>query len=168
MVSRLGIALLGLALAASPDAALRDEAALTRQCREAVGTLWPHWRVPPVSPEVRDWAASRGEDPTVAYGDFDDDGRMDVALLLQTTSPPGALKIVVCLSSLGVSRPVVVERPYCSEGITRVSKGQRYHDFATDREGIYPRDGVHAYCFEKAGATYLFTDGSFRQIVDSD
>ncbi len=168
MVSRIVVALLGLALAAFADAALRDQTELNRQCRGAVDKLWPQWRFLNVSTEVREWATRRKEDPTVAYGDFDDDGRKDVALLIQTASESDSIKIVACLSSMGATKPVVVERPYCRDGITRVSKGQRYHDFATEREGTYPKDGIHAYCFEKAGATYIFTDGSFRQIVDSD
>jgi hypothetical protein len=168
MASRIVVALLGLTLAAFTVAALRDQTELSQQCRKAVDNLWPEWGVPNVSREVREWATSRKEDPTVAYGDFDDDGRKDVALLVQTASEPGSIKIVACLSSLGAIKPVVVERPYCTDGITRVSKGQRYHDFATEREGAYPKDGIHAYCFEKAGATYIFTDGSFREIVDSD
>ena len=168
MVSRIVVALLGLALASFADAALRHQTELNRQCRGAVNTLWPQWRFPNVSTEVREWATSRKEDPTVAYGDFDDDGRTDVALLIHTASQFGSIKIVACLSSIGATKPVVVETPYCSDGITRVSKGQRYYDFATEREGTYPKDGIHAYCFEKAGATYIFSDGTFRQIVDSD
>ncbi len=168
MLSRIVVPLLGLALAASADAALRDQTELNRQCRGAVDTLWPQWRFPEVSTEVREWATRRKEDPTVAYGDFDDDGRKDVALLIQTAPQSGSIKIVACLSSIGAARPIIVEKPYCTDGITRVSKGRRYHDFSTEREGAYPKDGIHAYCFEKAGATYIFTDGSFRQIVDSD
>jgi hypothetical protein len=168
MVNRIIVALLGLALAGVADAALRDQTELDRQCRGAVDNLWPQWRFPNVSTQVREWATRRKEDPTVAYGDFDDDGRKDVALLIQTASESDSIKIVACLSSIGVTKPVVVERPYCTDGITRASKGQRYHDFATESKGTYPKDGIHAYCFEKAGATYIFTDGSFRQIVDSD
>ncbi len=168
MASRIVVALLGLALAAVADTNLRDQTELNRQCRKAGENLWSRWRFPNVSTEVREWATSRKEDPTVAYGDFDDDGRTDVALLIQTSSESGSIKIVACLSSLGATKPIVVERPYCTDGITRVSKGQRYHDFATELESAYPKDGIHAYCFEKAGATYIFTDGSFRQIVDSD
>ncbi len=167
MVNRILVVLLGLALTAFTDAALRDQAEF-RQCRGAVAKLWPKWRLLNVSAEVREWATSRKEDPTVAYGDFDGDSEEDAALLIETAPQSGSIKIVACLSSIGAAKPVVVETPYCSDGVTRVSKGQRYYDFATGLEGTYPQDGIHAYCFEKAGATYIFSDGSFRQIVDSD
>jgi hypothetical protein len=168
MANRIIVVLLGLTLAASSDAHPRHRAELQRQCRKAVAKLWPQWRFADLSVEVREWAKSQKEDPAVAYGDFDDDAKEDVALLIRPSARPSTLKIVVCLSSLGSRRPVVIERPYCSDGIARVSKGQRYYNYETDRGGTYPKDGIHAYCFEKAGATYIFTAGSFSRIVDSD
>ena len=168
MVSRIVVAFLGLALAAFADAAMHDPTELNRQCRAVVEHRWPQWRFPDVSTEVREWATSRKEAPTIAYGDFDGDGRKDVALLIQTVPQSGSIKIVACLSSRGATQPMVVEQPYCTDGITRVPKGQRYHDFTTELDGTYPKDGIHAYCFEKAGATYIVTAGSYREIVDSD
>lgn len=41
--------------------------------------------------------------------------------------------------------------------------GAEYYDFETDSEGRYDRDGVHAYCYEKAGATYVYKDGGSKQ-----
>lgn len=61
-----------------------------------------------------------------------------------------------------------VTRPYCSDGIAGVPKGGRYYDYDTGLEDTYPKDGIHAYCFEKAGATYIFSAGSLRSIIDSD
>ena len=157
MASRMIFVLLSLALAASANVSPRHRTELQRHCREAVTKLWPQ----------REWAKSHKEDPTVAYGDFDGDGKEDVALLIQPTARPDTLRIAACLSSIP-RRPVVIERPYCSDGIERVLKGQRYYDYDTGREGAYPRDGIHAYCFEKAGATYIFLGNSFRRIVDDD
>ena len=62
----------------------------------------------------------------------------------------------------------LIDKPYCGDGIALAPKGQSYHDFTTETEGVYKFDGVSAYCFEKAGATYQFENGAFRQIVDSD
>lgn len=162
------ITLLGLVLAGCAAARHRDRTELAQLGRDAATQRWPQWRFPDVTDAVREWAKSRKEDPTVAYGDFDDDGKDDVALLVQPLAKSASLKIVACLSSLGPTRPVVVEKPYCHDGITTVSKGGPYYDFGSDSEGTYPKDGIHAYCFEKAGATYVLEGDSFRQIVDSD
>jgi hypothetical protein len=168
MANRIIAVILMLALVGCARAPIPDRSELRHQCREAIARLWPRWHSPDVSPEVRQWATAQGEDPTVAYGDFDDDGREDIALLVRTGPPSDSLKIVACLSRLGATKPVVIQEPYCSDGIAKAQKGRRYYDYSTDREGTYPKDGIHAYCFEKAGATYIFSNGSFREIVDSD
>lgn len=134
-------------------------------CQSEISRLGPKWRLASVSKEVRDAAKKSGEDPRVAYGDFDEDTRQDVALLVES----GAFqkKIVFCLSSTP-GQSLVVNDPACTDGIIRMAKGERYYDLKTDTNSWYPRDGVHAYCFEKAGATYLLENGTFKQIVDSD
>ena len=48
----------------------------------------------------------------------------------------------------------VIDKPYCSDGIAVSGRGGRYYDFEKGAEGAFKLDGVHAYCFEKAGATY--------------
>ena len=159
---------LGLTLAGCATTPPRDNAGFHEQCRQAIAKQWPQWRPRDVSSEVREWAATVNEDPTVAHGDFDDDGKEDVALLIQLADRSDSVRIVVCLSSVEVTQPMMIGSPYCSDGIGSTSKGKRYYDYGTDSEGTYPRDGIHAYCFEKAGATYIYEGASFREIIDSD
>ena len=73
-------------------------------------------------------------------------------------SPPSKSPIEICLNT----------RSACNDGIAISRKGVRYYDFENDKEGVYARDGVHAYCSEKAGATYQFENDAFRRIVDDD
>lgn len=135
-----------------------------RECRERITAQSSAWRFYPVAKQVFDAAKRGGSNPTIAKGDFDDDREGDVAFLVQFRSAEPA--IAVCLSSTqGV---YVIDEPYCSDGIARMRKGRAYYDYELEKEGRYARDGIQAYCFEKAGATYLFEDGKFVRIVDSD
>jgi len=145
-----------------------DEAAFEARCREAIIGQWPEQKSPELAPGVREWAKDRGFDPTTVYGDFDADGERDVAFLIQAALESKFRQVAVCLSSVGARKPLAIESLYCSDGISSVLKGRPYHDFENDSEGTYPRDGIHAFCFEKAGATYLYEGGSFRRIIDSD
>lgn len=143
-----------------------DPPSVLEAAKAALTSKWPQWRFVAVRPEVSQWARSAHFDPTVIYGDFDEDGRQDVALfvrLLSSTSPG-----VIAVFHSGPRRLFMIEKLYCSDGIALSKKGLPYHDYDTETEGIYPRDGIASYCFEKAGATYLFEHGSYRQIVDSD
>ena len=62
----------------------------------------------------------------------------------------------------------MIADPYCTDGILVTPKGTTDHDYEADRPVTYATNGVHAYCFEKAGATYVFTKGRWVRIVDSD
>ena len=153
-----------------------EEPSLTPACVGQISAKCRDWRVAPVSSDVEQFAKSQNVSPTRVSGDFDGDGRMDVAILVLSGSVPAAeypyrldlLHIAVCLNtSLGV-RLFVIDKPYCGDGIALSRRGGRYYDFEKQVEGTYKLDGVHPYCFEKAGATYQFENGSFRRIVDSD
>src|SRR5439155_24859871 len=122
------------------------------------------------------WAKAQGFDPTRAEGDFDGDGRGDVAFLVQLRATPVsqnpdrifATRVAVCLNRTSGVTLHVVEEPYCADAILRAVKGERYFDFERERDGTFPSDGVRTICFEAAGATFLFERGGFRRIIDGD
>jgi hypothetical protein len=66
------------------------------------------------------------------------------------------------------SRLYLIDNLYCGDGIDVSRKGTRYHDFERSTDGTCSLDGIHTFCFEKAGATYQFEYGAFCRIVDSD
>lgn len=145
-------------------------------CETKLTAKFKQWRFAPVMQDVAEFAKAQHKDPTVTHGDFDGDGRRDIALLIQDGANPNpdypgrddSLHIAVCLNTRAGIRLYLIDKPYCGDGITLSAKGQTYYDYDTGREGTYRLDGVSAYCFEKAGATYEFENGTFRQIVDSD
>ena len=153
-----------------------SEPSLIRACEAQVSTKFRQWRLAPVSPDVEQFAKSRNLNPTRVSGDFDGDGRRDVALLFLDGPDPNphyparldVLHIAVCMNRASATKLYLIDKPYCGDGISVARKGSRYYDFEKLTEGTYKRDGVHAYCFEKAGATYQFENGSFHRIVDSD
>ena len=105
----------------------------------------------------------------VARADFDDDGTRDTAVLVVVPNGRDANKhIVVCLARKTGIRAYFIRDPYCGDGIDVTPKGSRVYDYETGRNVTYRTNGVSAYCFEKAGATYLFENGGFKRIVDSD
>ena len=122
------------------------------------------WQLPAVDPNVFYGVTRGGNNPFVTTGDFDNDQKDDVAFLI---AKEGKKKVAVCLSGQP-DKAVLISDLYCDDGIARMPKGARYYNYDTDSEGKYDRDGVHAYCYEKAGATYLYNKGEFQRVVDSD
>jgi hypothetical protein len=153
-----------------------DDKRLLQACEARIIAKYSRWRFAPVRSDVAKFAKSRNENPTIAYGDFDGDDRKDVALLIQDGPAPDldypgrldSLHIAVCLSNTARTRLYLIDKPYCGDGITRAPKGRPYTDIEKDTEGSYKLDGIHAYCLEKAGATYEFENGTFHRIIDSD
>jgi len=123
------------------------------------------WRFPLVKEEVFDWYTRNAQTPRVTIGDFDDDETPDTAFLIQIGDTP--VEVAVCLSQ----RPddvVFIKNLYCEDDIGTSMKGSRYYDYERDVHATYELDGIHVGCFEKAGATYLYRNGRFQRIVDSD
>ena len=148
---------------------------LVQSCEGLLSRRIPGWRVAPVTAEVAEFARRRNVSATLASGDFDADGRTDVAMLILggvETNPIVQrledLHIAVCLNTTSGVRLYMIDKPYCGDGIAVSRRGTRYHDFESGSDGVYTVDGVHAYCFEKAGATYQYESDAFRMIVDSD
>ena len=171
-----GCVLAWLCLPVSTIMAQTLEPSLIAACNAQISAKFRQWRLAPVSRDVEQFAKSRNVSPTRVSGDFDGDGRADIALLVFTGPVPvpdqpdrlDGLHIAVCMNTRVSVRLFVIDRPYCGDGIAVSRRGGQYYDFERQAEGKYKLDGVHAYCFEKAGATYQFENGSFRQIVDSD
>ncbi|MHB8915569.1 MAG: hypothetical protein ACYC4K_07125, partial [Thiobacillus sp.] len=118
-----------------------------------------------VSAEVSSWAKQEKFNPVIATGDFDGNGKIDQAILIEHKKDR---KIAVCLSTAKSTKLVVLSNPYCHDYVSTSRAGGNHYNFDTDKTETIKNDGVSVSCFEKAGATYLYENGTFRQIVDSD
>lgn len=138
-------------------------------CRSQIDARVPGWRLSHPPPELARLAAQRNETTNIASADFDLDGTVDTALLV--TAPSRGRRIVhlvVCLDRAVAPRTFVIREPYGQDGIGVRPKGTVDYDHRSGRKITYWTNGVSTYAFEKAGGTYLFKDGRFVLIVDSD
>ena len=88
------------------------DGALEEACKARLGARLAEWTMASVATDVAAWAHTQGFDPRVARGDFDGDGRVDVALLVQARATPvleyperiSASRVAVCFDrSSGLS-----------------------------------------------------------------
>jgi hypothetical protein len=140
-------------------------------CRAALDTRLPGWQLSSPPADLAKEAKQKKFSTNVVQSDFDDNGTRDTAVLLDM---PGAgeinsrQRIAVCLSERSKIDVHVISEPYCGDGISVAPKGTRAWDYTTEKRVTYWTNGVSAYCYEKAGGTYLFRNGQFVLIVDSD
>jgi hypothetical protein len=62
----------------------------------------------------------------------------------------------------------VTRQPYCGDGISVRPKGTVDYDHQTKKNVRYWTNAVQTSCHEVAGGSYLYKDGTFVLIVDSD
>jgi hypothetical protein len=101
-------------------------------------------------------------------GDYDGDRKKDIALLLRPKSGEGKYAISVCLSSKPSGPPELIKKAYTDGPLSTTPKGRGYHDFETNEDSRYELDGIGSYCCECCGATYIYRDDMFEEIIDSD
>lgn len=159
--------LLWIAAATAAHAQVQPPAA----CRAAIDGRLSGWQLSPPPPDLAEMAKQKKFSTNVVQSDFDDNGTRDTAVLIVMPGT-GELhprqRIAVCLSQAGKIDLHVISDPYCGDGISVAPKGTRAWDFTTEKRVTYWTNGVSAYCYEKAGGTYLFRAGKFVLIVDSD
>ena len=152
-------------------------AELGQSCKALIDQALPVWTTASVSGEVKAFAATElHADPLQVRGDFDGDGREDIAFLIQTRAQPvfeeperiKATRIAVCFARMPSIVLRLIEKPYCDDFIYLMKKGERMYDIEAGDLGRYPFDAIGTTCFEKAGAVFLFDGKDFRRIVNSD
>ena len=140
-------------------------------CRTAIDARLPGWRLSPPPDDLAAYAKQKNLTTNVVRGDFDDNGTQDTAVLLVMPGSDLLIRrqyIAICLTQGRNTRLYLVREPYCGDGLAVAPKGTRAYDYSTEKPVTYWTNGVSAYCFEKAGGTYLFRNGQFVLVVDSD
>lgn len=153
----------------TPDLPLPIKVLLNRQ--------FPGWAFPEVSEE--DCYAVKQSGGAQKYaqivkGDFNDDGRLDYAVLIQQGAEA---------DDRGVVKPLIVHivaffrkpdgykmHPVTSEGggcVMLMRKGETDFDYESQRDFAYPRDSIFSG-MGMGGMSYLYENGKFRAIITSD
>jgi hypothetical protein len=150
---------------------------LEQSCKTLLNRALPVWAMASVSEDVKAFAAAELQaDPLRIRGDFDGDGREDIALLIQNRAEPvfeepdriSATRIAVCLAKVPSMVLRLIEKPYCDDFIYLMRKGEKMHDIEAGDLGEYPVDAIGTTCFEKAGAVFFLDGKNFRRIINND
>jgi hypothetical protein len=100
---------------------------------------------------------------TTVHGDFNSDGLIDFALLLDN-SRTSKSAIGVCLSN--EPRPLLITAPYATAKISTKPKGAAYTDRETGKKDTYERDAISVSDGAGVGASYILRVGVFARVVD--
>ena len=138
---------------------------LSLEMRKALATRYRSWQV---RAQCVGEATERGIDPawaSVAAGDYDGDGSIDQAVLLQQKSALERTIVVVFLSSGGAT-PVLAGEG--SMHLGTVNRGSRGHDYEAVRDFTYTRDAIATGDYHCCGFSLIWRDGKFVRIFTHD
>jgi len=142
--------------------------------------MHPGWRVGAVGDDVRAaMAALLGPTPNVVVGDFDGNGRVDVAVLIEYQSVDALQKVftdytevIAFLDTARGYKPIRLEDPMPGPNPDRYlflqKRGTEGFDSEANKKFNYPHDSIGFGFFEKAGGSYIYEQGKFRYVVESD
>ena len=148
--------------------------------RSSLDRMHPGWRIAAVADRVREFVGARlGPSPNVIVGDFDGNGRADVAVLVEypnADEPDKAfthyVEIIAFLNDGDGYESVRVDNrspgPDPIYFLTLQKRGDRGFDFEANKRFTYPQDSIGAWFFEKGGGSYIYDKGRFRMVIESD
>ena len=174
--------LLSLLLVASITNAQQLSSDIPLTVKFELNRQFPNWQFAEVPQEIHRYFAtlSNPSHPNFIKGDFDGNGQMDYAVYVVYGKPAKRRVGVVALLKRGgtyksyilVSGEYVPNsRPLEADGATYLAlnkKGERAFDFGAQKYFIFRRDAIFVGLFEKAGSSYIYERGRFREILTSD
>jgi hypothetical protein len=134
-------------------------------CSTEIGNRLKDWRPLKVTAEVRERSKSQRFNPIVTKGDFDGDGREDVAVLGRSG---GAAVLTICFDRGSLPTLYIIRKPYCDDLVETARKGGVHLNVETGKLVKLKCDGVSVSCFDRASATYVWNGTAFTLIPDSD
>jgi hypothetical protein len=150
---------------------------LPRQIKVLLDRKFPGWQFPVVSEDDCQSVKSRGGKDAFAQliqGDFDGDGRLDYAVLIELESGTDDRGLVsrpaVYIVAFLARRNEYRMRMVTHEGgdcLQLFRKGEGDYDYEAQREFTYPLETVFSG-MGMGGSSYLYENGKFRAIITSD
>ena len=146
--------------------------------KSALDRKFPGWKFAPVSDEIRRFLrenVSTDTRPEMISGDFDGNGRLDYAVLIEhgnifneKRQPIGKNIYVVAFLRKGAGFKLYVLEKGNNEYLALSKKGEKDYSYQTDQNFVYAHDAVFAGIFDKGGSSFIYRNGRFHSVITSD
>jgi hypothetical protein len=153
---------------------------LPEAIRSILNKRFPGWSFSEVSSDVQLFFKERfpGSLPNLIKGDFDGNGQMDYAVLIEHSNfDKSGADFDHVVEKLAFLRRGARYKLYVLEEnapanielyLNLAKKGAESRVFTTQRKFRYPNDSISVSYFEKAGGAYIYQKGKFRYVYESD
>ncbi|MGI8495742.1 MAG: hypothetical protein ACR2L1_10605, partial [Pyrinomonadaceae bacterium] len=154
-----------------------DDPEIPVPIKRELDARFPGWRFPKIDPEIgkylREYDPANSH-PAFISGDFDGNGQQDYAVFIEHgVSAENANDIPVSVNSelvvfLTRRNKFKLHLLYPAEYIAFIKKGESGYDYETDKRFTYENDSIFTGFWEKAGSSYVYKKGKFREVITSD
>ncbi len=150
---------------------------LPPEIKSQLDEVFPGWRFSEVREEIRQFLkeeVSPNARPEIVQGDFDGNGSLDYAVLIEggpifnSAGEVGGHHGYVVAFLRNADGYKLYGMEAMGEYLTLMRKGEQGYDYETQRHFTYKNDAIGAGIFEKAGVSYIYENGRFRVIITSD
>ena len=153
------------------------ELSLPDSLRSALDRRFPGWHYLKIDDEITSFlreSVSPFARPDLISGDFDGNGFADYAALIEhkkskvkIRSPEESpVSLVVFLRTAAGFKMHVIDPDGAYLGLMK--QGEWDYDYETQSHFTYPHDAIFTGIWEKAGSSYIYEKGRFREIITSD
>lgn len=149
---------------------------LPKSIRQQLNRKYYAWKLPLIEQEIHQFLKQRRARPEFISGDFDGDGLKDYAVFIVYGQPEARKTRVIAFMrrEAGWKTHRLETNLADDESLPSIKflalakKGTRDYDYQRDRKFTYRHDAIFSGYFAKAGVSYVYRKGRFRQIVTSD
>lgn len=154
-----------LVLTAAPGAMAQRE--LPNDVASEIENRFSSWKLASIDESIVSYYAERRnhEKPNFIRGDWNGDGRVDYALILERRLRPENKLLVVLMRKGAAFRHIFLPANDC---IMALKKGTKDEDIEARRTFTYRNDAIFSYYWEKGGSSYIWNGGRFRSVLTSD
>jgi hypothetical protein len=139
---------------------------------------FPGWRFAQISVEIRDAMkeyVSLNSQLDLIKGDFDGNGQLDYALLIEqgdifndTGAVVGRNNHIVAFLKRGNDYSLHLVDSNAGDYLLLWRKGDQGYSYESQRNIVFDNDAMEAVIFEKAGTSYVYKKGKFLRIITGD
>lgn len=152
-----------------------QSASLPSGCKKILNKNFRGWKFATIQKEVSDYHRKKKFpfSPNFIKGDWNGDGKMDYAVLIEQGKLKNSAGEVIENRRLTIAfvRTGNIFKYFQFDGgdfIQLMKKGSKDYDYNTDKDFRYQTDAIFDGIWEKAGVSYVWKNGKFTEIVTSD
>ena len=144
-----------------------QEPEIPKFLRNTLNSEFGSWKMAEIEQSISTYFKEKpgNQSPNFIKGDWNGDGMVDYALLVQRKSDSQKKMVLVFVKDRRGFKRFFLEGFDC---LMLVKKGNTDYDFEAKKKFTHKNDAIMSYIWEKSGTSYIWEKNRFRAVLISD